>query len=542
MKKYIAILSSLSFVRVWSVFASSGEYATWSTWSVLPQITVTSDTPLMTIVPPAKQKRKAVPRPLTLQKFFVDVCSRLWDWMPVVYKDIDISWPQVKKWTKLYTALQKCAYLWIVEKRWKITNFLVPVKGNFVYDFLWTKLNLTVDVALQPDENVSISTWETYIRHRVPTFIAIQKLLQVASFGANSIYENPIIRSEYFPAFADIFNQLYNNYYYLSWGATDEQLLYGAIQWMVDSLHDKYSIYFPPEQSTDFYWSIQGTYYWVGMYVDVRDWKCVVGATIPWAPASQAWLQAWDVIVSVDGWVVPEVFALTDVTSRIKWPVETNVIIDVKRWNTPLSFSITRKKIVIPMLEVEHTNRTVIFTINSFGQGLTAQFNEAVQVYEKQISSAEKIIIDVRSNPGWYLEEAAGILSFFVEKWLPVVRMDRKNYTEDIVSEGYSTIFNKKQLFLLINWWSASASEILVGTLKDYIPTAKIVGEQSFGKWSAQSIAWLPNWWSVKYTVALWKTWKEKQSIEWVGIKPDIILTDDAKTTDDEVMQKVLSW
>lgn len=542
MNRYIISLIIFSILFFWSTFANTWLFLTWTTWALQPQVILTSDTPLISIIPKSQQRRRAVPRPLTLQKFFVDMCNRLWEWMPIIYKDIDINWPSVSKWTKLYTALQKCAYLGVVEKRWKITNFQVPVKWNFIYDFLGSKLNITPDIQLQSDENVSIHTWETYIRSTIPTYYAIQKLLQVASYGANSIYENPVIRSQYFPIFANIFNQLYNDYYYVSGWATDEQLLYWAVKWMVDSLHDKYSVYFPPEQSTDFYGSIQWTYYGIGMYVDVRDWKCVVGATIPGAPASLAWLQAWDVILSVDGWNIPELFSLTDVTSRIKWPVDTKVVIEVKRWNTILPFTITRKKIIIPMLEVDTSNRAVVFTINSFGQGLTAQFNEAIQVYEKQIIAAEKIIIDVRSNPGWYLEEAAWILSFFIEKWLPVVNMDRKNYTEDIMSEWYSTIFNKKQLYLLINWWSASASEILVGTLKDYIPSAKIIGEKSFWKWSAQSIAWLPNGGSVKYTVALWKTGKEKKSIEWVWITPDILLLDDPKTLEDEVMLKVLSW
>lgn len=542
MKQYLIAILSFSLLISSSTLASTWSYTTWSTWAMQPQVIVTTDTPVISIVPKSQQRRRPVPRKVTLQKFFVDVCSRLWEWMPHVYKDIDIQWPNVNKWTKLYTALQKCAYLGIIEKRWKVTNFQVPVKWNFVYDFLGSKLNLTPEIQLQPDEYVTINTWEVYIRNTIPTYTAIQKLLQLASYWANSIYENPVIRSEYFPVFAGIFNQLYNEYFYLSGWATDEQLIYGAVQWMVDSLHDKYSVYFPPEQSTDFYGSIQWTYYGVGMYVDVRDGKCVVWATIPWAPASLAWLQAWDIIISIDDWSVPEVFSLNDVTTRIKWPVDTNVTIHVKRWSSMLTFTITRKKIVIPMLEVDTDNRAVIFTINSFGQWLTAQFNEAVQIYEKQIQLAEKIIIDVRSNPGWYLEEAAWILSFFIEKWLPVVRMDRKNYTEDIVSVWYSNIFKDKQLLLLINWWSASASEILVGTLKDYIPATKIVGEKSFWKWSAQSIAWLPNGWSIKYTVALWKTGKEKKSIEWVGITPDILLTDDPKTTDDEVLLKVLSW
>lgn len=113
---------------------------------------------------------------------------------------------------------------------------------------------------------------------------------------------------------------------------------------------------------------------------------------------------------------------------------------------------------------------------------------------------------------------------------------------QTLFSLGTSNIFSGKQLYILINGWSASASEIVAGTLKDYYPSAKIVWEKSYGKWSAQTVMWLPNGWSVKYTIALWYTGKLNRSIEKVGITPDIELKDDSNTIEDEVLDKILGW
>jgi hypothetical protein len=105
--------------------------------------------------------------------------------MPNVYKDIIISWPNLTKASPIYAALQKCAYFGIIETRGKITNFQVPVKGNFVYDFLSKKLNIHIPVELQLDEPVLTDVWEQKIRNRIPTYYGIQKLLQLSAFGSN---------------------------------------------------------------------------------------------------------------------------------------------------------------------------------------------------------------------------------------------------------------------------------------------------------------------------------------------------------------------
>lgn len=539
----VFVISITPILAFWAS-ASSWIVLSWSTtsWWIMPQAVVTLDAPSVSILPTKKKKFVAKPRPISLGKFFVDVCGRLWQGMPNVYKDINLTWPNLEKNSSIYIALQKCAYFGIIETRGKITNFQIPVKWNFVYDFLGEKLNMNIPVQLQPDEPVLSDVWEQEIRYRVPTYYGIQRLLQLSAFWSNGAYESNVINSTHFTTFANVFNQIQQNYHYLSGDTSDSNLLYWAIKWMVDALQNQYSVYFPPEQSADFYNSIQGAYYGIWMYVDVRNNKFIVWSTIPWEPAHLAWLQPWDIVLSVNGWDVPEVFSVNDVISRIKWPADTIASLKIQRWATIFTVDVKRKKIVIPLMETEKKWKSIVFTLNSFGQGITYLFWSWVDMYKDAIKSSDKIIIDVRNNPGGYVEEAAGILSYFVPAWEPLINMEQRNDTQTLFSQWTSDLFSGKQLYLLINWWSASASEILVWTLKDYYPSAKIIGEKSYGKGSAQTVMWLPNGWSVKYTIALRYTGKLNRSIEKVGITPDIELKDDSKTPEDEVLQKVLSW
>lgn len=543
LKLWVVVIYWFSSLCFW-VSASSWVVLTWttSTWTTAPQAIITMDSPVISMKPTKKKKYVAKPRPISLGKFFVDVCGRLWQGMPNVYKDINLTWPNLEKNSTIYVALQKCAYFGIVETKGKITNFQVPVKWNFIYDFLGEKLNMNIPAQLQPDEPVLSDVWEQEIHYRIPTYYGIQRLLQLSAFGSNGAYESNVINSTHFTTFANVFNQIQQNYHYLSGDTSDSNLLYGAIKWLVDSLQNQYSVYFPPEQSADFYNSIQGAYFGIWMYVDVRNNKFIVWSTIPGEPAHLAWLQPWDIVLSVNWRDVPEVFSVNDVVSKIKWPADTIVTLKMQRWTSIFTVDVKRKKIVIPLIKTEKKGKSILFTLNSFWQGITYLFGSWVDTYKNDIKAADKIIIDVRNNPGGYVEEAAGILSYFVPAWEPLINMEQKNDTQTLFSQWTTDIFSGKQLYLLINAGSASASEILVGTLKDYFPTAKVIWEKSYGKWSAQTVMWLPNGWSVKYTVALWYTGKLNRSIEKIGITPDIELKDDNKTPEDELLDKVLGW
>lgn len=133
------------------------------------------------------------------------------------------------------------------------------------------------------------------------------------------------------------------------------------------------------------------------------------------------------------------------------------------------------------------------------------------------------MIIDLRNNPGGSLEEVSNILNLFVPKDQSVVQIRLKNYQTDTYSTGENIFnFNGVKLVILINSGSASASEIMAGTIKDYYPNATLLGEQSYGKGSVQTLDDYPDGSSLKYTIAKWFTGKTKTGIDGIGIKPDV--------------------
>lgn len=146
-------------------------------------------------------------------------------------------------------------------------------------------------------------------------------------------------------------------------------------------------------------------------------------------------------------------------------------------------------------------------------------------------TSGGKLIIDLRNNPGGSLDEVASMLNYFVPKGQSVVHIKYKNTVSDMQSEGQNLIdLSKRKIVILINEGSASASEIMTGTIKDYLgDNVRIVGEKSYGKGSVQSLDAYTDGSSFKYTIAKWFTGKTQTGIDGTGIKPDIEVKFDEK-------------
>ncbi len=484
----------------------------------------------------------AKPRPLLLQTFLHDVCERVGQGIPSVYKQMIVKRPSVKKDDTMYTALQKCVYLGILEPTSRINNLQTPVNGDFVKDFLWKKFSLSLPTDLGA-ETLTQNFWNDEIRYRIPTFYGIQRLLQLSSRWTNTSYESPIIQSPYFWILANVFSTLKNDYHYLSWSINEEDVTYGAVKWMIESLHDPYSVYFPAEQAVDFFNSIQWEIFGIGVYVDAVDGYFTILSAIPDSPAAKAWLQPWDRVIMVDDWKVPTTFTLGDVTKRIKWPVWSTVKLTINRGGSLTVYSIQRAKVSTPLLQTVYKNNSIIFTISSFGKWLDYEFEQQVDTHKDDIKKAKNIIIDLRSNGGWYTDVALRIMQNFVASGNILIQNEWWQGNEVIVSQATTVSpFTGKNIYIIINRGTASASEQLAGVIKEYYPTAKLVWEKSFGKWSMQTIMWLPNAGSVKYTVALWYYGASRTSVEKIWLTPDILLQDDPKTSQDEILETVLHY
>lgn len=157
-----------------------------------------------------------------------------------------------------------------------------------------------------------------------------------------------------------------------------------------------------------------------------------------------------------------------------------------------------------------------------FGNSVSNAFKDVVKKMAAN-GTQRKVIIDLRNNPGGSLDEVTDILGLFVPKDQSVVQIKLKNNTTDTYSLGENLFdFNNTRLIILINEGSASASEIMAGTIKDYLPNTKLLGEKSYGKGSVQTLEDYPDGSSLKYTIAKWFTGKTKTGIDGTGIKPDI--------------------
>lgn len=311
-----------------------------------------------------------------------------------------------------------------------------------------------------------------------------------------------------------------------------QKMVYGATDGMVESLGDPYTTFFTPTQTTSFNEELSGEYQGVGMVVGVKDSQITVVSPFKGSPADKAGLKSGDKILKIDDTFTKDQ-SIEEAVKIIKGPANTSVRLLILRgdWKEPKEFTIKRENIKIPTLEKEITKDNIaVIKIYQFNRILPAEFSQAAREVLNQ-PSVKKIIIDLRNDPGGFLEVAQEVTGWFLAKGRVVTWQDfgageeRKPYK----SNGPS-VFEKYQVVVLINNGSASASEIMAGALRDELG-AKLIGEKSFGKGSVQEQINLSDKSSLKVTIAKWLTPKGA-SIDKEGLTPDIEVKE-ATTTDD---------
>ena len=186
--------------------------------------------------------------------------------------------------------------------------------------------------------------------------------------------------------------------------------------------------------------------------------------------------------------------------------------------------TITRAKITLSLLDYEVKSGTPIISIHTFGRGVAQTWVQTLTTHKDEIAASNKLIIDLRNNPGGSLQEVAEMLNDFVPKGEPVVVTRSRYEEENIVSAGRKLInFSQKKIVILVDSSTASASEIMAGTMKDYMPSnVTIIGDTTYGKGSVQYLQSFDDGSSFKMTVSHWYTGKTKKAIEKVGITPDV--------------------
>ncbi|MBI3261227.1 S41 family peptidase [Candidatus Berkelbacteria bacterium] len=328
-----------------------------------------------------------------------------------------------------------------------------------------------------------------------------------------------------FSLFWNVWNRIEQQYV----GNFDPQkAVYGAISGLVESLKDPFSLFLTPEDSKNFLDDLRGQFQGIGAELAVKNEKIIVVSPLEDSPSARAGLKPNDQIIKVEGQDVG-VLTFGEVISKIRGPKGTTVKLTILREGTaePLEFTIKREVITVESVKFEIKDNIAHLKIIQFGDDTTGQVQKAAEQIIAQ--NAKGIILDMRNNPGGFLNSAIDVSSLFLEDGKLVVSEEAKGIERKEFKTTLSSRLKDKKIVVLVNGGSASASEIVAGALRDN-NRAKLVGEKTFGKGSVQSLEDLPGGSSLRITIAKWLTPSGKQ-INGEGISPDI----EVKLTEDDV-------
>ena len=447
--------------------------------------------------------------------------------VPDSFQYIDLKFTDVAKDSTLEDALQILVYLDLLQNS---ETKIVPHAKVDIYTFekLAEKI-IDIKVSSQQTELDKRSTYTTYADLKSISTILIKRNLEketepgakIKRTGtADDLWTNSEI-------LFDVFKTLKKSHYDKD-ELSNNKLVEWAIKGMTDSVWDRYTTYFPPVESEDFFEGLEGEFEWIGAYVDMpAPGEMIIISPIVWSPAEKSGLQWGDRITHVDGIKISADNSLREVISWIKGPAGTEVILTIERKgkNNPFDVSVTRDKIIIK--DVEHKlidSETFYIQIKNFWNRADSEFKTALEALQEK-ESVKKIIFDLRNNPGGYLWEVSTILSYAVPKGEATAIVSTGNDDLAYRSLGYEIVdFSDYEMIFLQNGGTASASEIMIGTMKDYYPESKIIWVQSFWKGSVQSLKAYKDGSTLKYTTAKWFTGKNRVGIDGVGITPDTVL------------------
>lgn len=322
-----------------------------------------------------------------------------------------------------------------------------------------------------------------------------------------------------------------------------QQEVWGMISGLVGSLNDPYSYFLPPTENQEFSSDMSGSFDGVGMEMDVKNGQIVVLSPLVGTPASKAGIQAGDQITAINGTSTAGMSVDTAVND-IRGAAGTKVTLTVMRsgWSAPKDFILTRAPINVPEVETTQLPDGIfVISLAEFTSNSPDLFRDALRQFVQ--SGDTKLVLDLRGNPGGYLDAAVDIGSWFLPASDTIVTEDYDGHQSNIVHQSYGyDIFNHNlQMVVLVDGGTASAAEILSDALR-YYGVAKLVGVNTYGKGSVQELIPITPTTNLKLTVARWLG-PSGAPIPTTGIVPDVTvpLTDaDISNGIDVQMQAVV--
>jgi carboxyl-terminal processing protease len=325
-----------------------------------------------------------------------------------------------------------------------------------------------------------------------------------------------------FSLFWDVWNKLQEKYL----GDVNQwKMFYGAISGMVSGLGDPYTAFLDPEQSKKFLEEIKGEFEGVGIELALKNNKLTVVSPLENSPAKAAGIRAGDIIEKIDG---KDAGAMTidEAIEAIRGKKGTEVVLTISRDNKSLEFKLKRTLIQIKSVRWEMKGDIAYLKVSQFIEDTSRASQKAAS--EILTKKPKGIILDLRDNPGGYLDAAIDLASLFVKEGVIVYEEEKGGKREELKTTGNAKLA-ELPLVVLINNGSASGSEIVAGAIQDK-KRGILIGEKTFGKGTVQSFEELKDGATLRITVAKWLT-PNGRAINEQGLLPDI----EVKMTDEDV-------
>jgi len=304
---------------------------------------------------------------------------------------------------------------------------------------------------------------------------------------------------------------------YVKQPVDEVKMFYGAIDGMVASLGDPYSVFFEPKVAEEFQQELAGEFEGIGAEIGVKNDVLTIVSPLADSPAEKAGIKAGDAVLYING-TDTKGMAQDQAVQLIRGKKGTKVKLVINRegFEAPKEFEITRDKIVVKSVQWRMEGDYAYIKVLQFGNDTAKDFDKVVG--SVVMKNPKGIILDLRNNPGGYLDAAIKMAG----EWIPndiVVYEKYRDQNEGFKANGKGRLKDFKTV-VLINKGSASGSEIVAGALKDY-NRAVLVGEKSFGKGSVQDYKEYGDGSALKMTIALWLT-PNGNSINGQGIEPNV--------------------
>jgi len=324
----------------------------------------------------------------------------------------------------------------------------------------------------------------------------------------------------------------------------DNEFVLGAISGIAGAFKDPNTIFLRADtgDAQKFEEDIQGSFGGIGAEIGLRDNQLTVISPLKKSPAERAGIKGGDKILEIDGFSTVDI-TLDEAVKRIRGLIDTSVVLNIFReqWTSSRDIAIKRDTIVVPTLDWEILEDGLAhISLHSFNDNVSLAFYDAV--IDVMLKQSKGLILDLRNNPGGFLEVAINLAGWFVEKGTVVVKERFREPSSDrIFRANGNGALKDFPVVVLVNQGSASASEILAGALRD-LNGVKLVGQKTFGKGTVQELHALRDNSKLKITVAKWVL-PNGDIIEKEGLKPDVeveLTEEDVEKDRDPQLEKAI--